>query len=302
MQLHQERTWTHPLRAWRVAMTGDGRRVVLASYGAIQAWDLERDVMLWEHPLPDPKTIASSLAISPDGQTLAISMGREIVLVALETGQQLRTIAQGATSASRLYFSPDGARLFLARGAIAPGARVGTIDVVDVARDEVVLALRGAKRFQSLQLSADGAKLWATGDKSLWGFELSSGALLCRYPFATYGATSVALCEDGESAWVGQVGPALTRLRLGKKTKKVLASAPMASQECLAIDPQGRWLLVVAQPGLALHDPHTGASLTQAALTGKRQRIDDLAASADGTRALTAHLDGVFTLWRIESA
>src|SRR5690606_34485822 len=105
-------------------------------------------------------------------------------------------------------------------------------------------------------------------------FDLSSGALLCRYPFATYGATSVALYEAGESAWVGQVGPSLTRLRLGKKTKKVLASAPMESQERVALDPRGRWVLVAAQPGLSLHDPRTGALLTQATLTGERRRID----------------------------
>jgi WD40 repeat protein len=134
-----------------LTVTPDGRTVLLAGGGRIYAWDVASGrAHHWDRL---ERTGAWSLAVSPDGQALALAREKKPTqLIELATRRLIRELP----SASYVAFSPDGR--FLALAATSQG-----VEVVDRATGDKLLTL-GAEGppVRSLAFSPDGKRL-ATG-------------------------------------------------------------------------------------------------------------------------------------------
>jgi WD40 repeat protein len=118
--------------------------------------------------------VITALAISPDGQTLAVSGYREILLH--KSGGGLLARLPGLSERIHgLAFSPDGATLAAVGGS---PARFGEVQIWDVAarkqRHSVVLT---TDTLFGLSFSPDGARLaFGAADKSIRIFDIASGS------------------------------------------------------------------------------------------------------------------------------
>lgn len=279
-------------RCWRVAITPDAARFAASSYFALEVYDRGEAAPRWSIPFLERDGIPQSLAWTPDGATLAVGQGSALHLYDGASGALQRALPLPAP-ANRLAWFPDGQRFALAHK---------DLYVCDAASGAVLTHAAGARSFAQLRVHPEAQRLVAVGEKSLWGFDLASGALLYRYPFARFGGVSLALDPGAERAWVVDVGPEALLLQLGGKRKKVLASFALppssASHEVVA-DPEGRWLLLTSSQGVSLHRFDDGAILAAIPLWDAC-RCDDLALDASGRFALSAHLDATARLWAID--
>jgi tetratricopeptide (TPR) repeat protein len=108
--------------------------------------------------LPTQADEAETIALSPDGRSLACAGGfqRVIQLFEMGSGGGLRILEGHAQAIRKLAFRPDGARL-------ASTDWGGTVKVWDVSTGRDLVSFRGhASAIQSLAWSADGLRL-ATG-------------------------------------------------------------------------------------------------------------------------------------------
>ncbi len=83
-----------------------------------------------------PPTLPS-VAVSPDGKTIAVAGYYEIVLLSTETGQPLRRLVGESPRLNSVRFSPDGARVAAAGGRTGES---GEIQVWDVANGKLLLS------------------------------------------------------------------------------------------------------------------------------------------------------------------
>lgn len=159
-------------QALQIAPGGD-RLYLLEDFGAVQIWDLDRKDdrfeavrKAWDVPVRDG---AVSLALSPDGQILALGLrGGEIALIDAESLALLgRVPAQSAEDdgpPTALGFSPDGQRL-------AAGSPRGPIQIWSLAVPSAPsLALRlpsQAGRAGVLAFDASGTRLAVAGAEPL---------------------------------------------------------------------------------------------------------------------------------------
>jgi WD40 repeat protein len=277
-------------RAWRVALTRAGDLAAVSNYFGLGVWETGSGALRWKRDAPEMQKMPTAMGFSPDGRTLAACDSSSLWWLDPDTGA-----ARGRLDLKlypdRLWWSPDGASLWLSGSEITRW---------DVASGRCVQRLKGPKSFHGFSLDAEGRHLAATGDKSLWLWDLSRADPVRRYPVARFGAHAVALSPDASQAWTTEAGDVATcwSFRLNKKQALATAS-PGGGLGELAAAPDFRWLLISGERAMSLHDPKTGALLDRH--PGKQSSADDIAVSADGRLALSAHLNGVGRLWRIEN-
>jgi WD40 repeat protein len=129
-----------------VAFLPDGKTLV-SSAERVKAWDLEtgEEVATWEGPV-------WSLALSPDGQTLAIGGDHDVAIVDMTTKREVRVLRGYADGWSNLVFSSDGSTLAAGKGNL--------VLMWDVATGQDVRVLAGhTNRVQACAFSPDGKRL-----------------------------------------------------------------------------------------------------------------------------------------------
>jgi WD40 repeat protein len=105
-----------------IAFSSDGKLLVSASRDGVQVWDVERGEL---HKDLGKKSRTRVLALSPDGNTVAIETERNIVrLFSTANGKKLRDIPAKVGEITALTFSPDSS-------AFAVGSQNGSIRVFD---------------------------------------------------------------------------------------------------------------------------------------------------------------------------
>jgi WD40 repeat protein len=281
----------NPSRCWRAAISPDGKRAAASTCYFLDVRDVGSDELRWSLTFTDKYIMPGALAWSPDGSLLAVSLNNVVQLHDAATGRIVRSLNVPEKS-SQITWTADGTRLLLTHRFIF---------IVDAMTGAELGKLVGPKFFARIALTADEKRVVAVGDKSLWVFDLATGEQLHRYPYERLGAPCLAIPADGSSAWVAQTGDTATRLQIGKKTKRVLATIEPSSNFSLgtiASTPDGQRFLLATDDGISLHSFDDGKTLAQHTAE-QGWACDDLSISADGKRFITPNLDASATVWEI---
>ncbi|MCM3903865.1 MAG: WD40 repeat domain-containing protein [Pyrinomonadaceae bacterium] len=147
-----------------VAASLDGKSFAEVSQGKLLFWNANSDTKRIV-PLPDPPTV-SALALSADGQMLALGTGTEVALLS-PTGEVAKKLSGQAGSVSRLTFSKDGNML-------AGADEDGTISIWKVASGRIEKQFRSITEITALVFAPNGERLaTAASDNtiSLWNLQ-----------------------------------------------------------------------------------------------------------------------------------
>lgn len=179
-----------PVRA--IAFLPDERRFVSGGFdGAVRIWDLKSGRVL-STMYDKTRTGISALAVSPDGELVAVCHGETVCIWSLETEQVERSISTNAGIAASIAFAPDGQT-------IAVGYDAGLAKIWNVSDGRIVHTFSThAATVHELAFSPDGSLLaTASHDKTvrLWDTKTGRG----RMAFISHEACvrCVAFSPDG---------------------------------------------------------------------------------------------------------
>ncbi len=298
--------------AFRVGRTGTNTTLISAAMSDLRDWDLDTGATLRSYQMP---CAGYALAITPDGNTLAVSSCAATALYDLENWQFNQSESETASDVIALTISPDGR--FLLEGQFGGPLQLSNMpDTGEIHRFEADVPLMASS------LSPDGRYLltgaYTGGVAILW--DTQTGQEVRRFENLADSVVVVGFSPDGQQAILGstdwwgvtkdrqlvlvdvQTGDVIHRLEgheFGARTH--------------AFSPDGRLLLTGGlmfgagwndhEPGdfgdLILWDAHTGELIRRFDDT---MGIYDIAFSADGQRAFTANLGpDLTTVWDVST-
>ena len=174
--------YPRPLPVNALALTGDGKQLLIGGYAEVTRWDVATGELLARIPVAGPHVAA--LAIAADGKQLAVSSGSPgqrgvIQLVSLEDGAAYAQLDTTEDVAADLAWSPSGQR-------VAIGDHDGSLRVVELQSDhrigEVKVLTPHADAVLAVAWSADGGRLLtASRDRTAKLFDSSSMELIASY-------------------------------------------------------------------------------------------------------------------------
>lgn len=208
-----------PVRA--LVVTPDGKQIIASRGNQLHVYGLQKigdankkETVDWVHQrslidpgiqLPDGKvagaahvSLVESLALSPDGKTLASGSFQEVVLWDLANGQIRLRLTGLADRVTALAFSPDGKYLAVGGG---PPSEEGELKLYAVPSAQLLTEIKNAHSDTVLALafSPDG-KYLASGaaDKFVKVFEVPSGKFVKAFEGHTQHVLGVGWTPDGK--------------------------------------------------------------------------------------------------------
>ncbi|MBC7820152.1 MAG: trypsin-like peptidase domain-containing protein [Planctomycetaceae bacterium] len=176
-----------------MAFSPDQQRVYFASL-RFQSWDLASGKMLqdWQAPTFDHK----ALMVTPDGQTLVATDGKELTHYDANSGKQKKTepLAPGGGSYFHARFSADGGHGVFVKS-------LSSLDVVSL--DNPTKATNIAVRPSpngSFAISANGKRVAVadSSNKQVVVWDADKNQIIDQWPVDTIAAQTVALSADGK--------------------------------------------------------------------------------------------------------
>lgn len=143
-----------PVDSGSVVAFGPGGRLAVCGSRTIYIWDARSGERVFVRPFPSAGPVIKAVALSPDGQQVAVSMSRYTVIVPTVGGEGWH-IPQTTLAAGSLSFSADSRMLAITAG--------GTVQIWDLAArtDLAFIAFRDARQrpavTQGAAFSADAA-------------------------------------------------------------------------------------------------------------------------------------------------
>jgi WD40 repeat protein len=275
----------HRAAVWGVAVAPDGKTVasVAPEEAGLRLWDFATGKE--RHRLEGTRARLGqvlSIALSPDGQTLA-SGGRDqtVRLWDVATGKERLTFAGNEFPLKGVAFAPDGRTL-------ATSSNDGVVRLWETSTGKEAARLRNpAGGAEGLVYSPDGkalASVGGGGNVYLW--RLGDRQLLWEHQSQAYMVRALAFAPDGRT--LAEEGPRGTAWVLEAATGKPLRQ--LAGHESRAFflryTPDGRTLISGGDGRTVLFlDPDTGQE--RRVLRGRNSRLDCLELSPDG-RTLAA--------------
>jgi WD40 repeat protein len=238
---------------YTVAWSPDGQSLAVVSHaGEVALWDaaFER-----ERPYVLPVDLAKraggewharDLAWSPDGRTLASTLGHEVLLWDAAAGVVRRVLAGHAKPVRSLAFAPDGRTLL--SGDIQGIVRSWDLETGG-SRELAASIHRGDTRVGAAWFSTDARTIAATvSDGAVVLRDADSGAIRQTLLRPNELVLSAAFSPDGRSIAVGGTGARVDVFDVATGRAKGSWSLPSPNATALAFTPDGRGLAVASGP------------------------------------------------------
>ena len=302
-------TWHLPAGAFRlgkgvlgegdraVAFSPDGQRLAVAS--GIGVWLYEVATSRAQALLPMASPVYS-VAISPDGATLAAGLGNgQVELWEMETGTSMGTLEHGYLWITSVAFSPDG-------NTLASGSEDQTIKLWDVETQAPVATWEVAKKGNGLgstlvDFSPDGTMLvsgFDDGTVRLW--DVATQTEVATLEGHSDGVEAVAFSPDGQTVASGSFDKTVRLWDVTTRRQIGILPGHKWWVEVVAFSPDGRTLASGASDRTAiLWDVATRRQI--ATFEEHTKGVFSLAFSPDGQTLASGSKDGTVLLRDLET-
>jgi len=242
-------TYTPITNVTSLAYSPDGSQVVFGGKGSVQLFNSLTGSFV--RSISTSIEFVDTVAISPDGKTLAIGGGgtHGLEIWSLATGQLLHSIAAGIGWVHSVAFSPDGQTLATG-GLPSSPSDANAVQLWNVASGKTVSTLKTKLGLaHTVVFSHDGKSLAAGGNTTSVGlievWNLASKKVSQSITATTIDVHSVAFTPDGKSVAAGGVdgskGSRLGKVQLWSVStgKALLNIATGSVVNCVKVSPDG---------------------------------------------------------------
>jgi RNA polymerase sigma factor (sigma-70 family) len=286
-----------------VIFSPDGKQLITSGWddpkefkSLVHVWDLATNKVVRE-TTGDGRFWSGSVALSPDGKTIAVSGGFNVVsLTDIATGQKTDFTCDGIQDyTSAVAFSPDGKMLASGGGKLV---RVWDVPGGTIRYD---VGSRGNMHF--LSFSGDGTQLAVAADNEVRLLEAATGKERFRLPEGSkHRVDALAFAPDGKTL-VSASTDSVVRLwdaNTGKELRR-LGGDSTGPAYTVAFSPNGKTVAVGRDSGaVQLCDAATGQNLLAAA--GHESRPGFTAFADNGKTVISAAEDGTVHFWDVATA
>lgn len=265
------------------------RLITSGTDGTARVWSLDR--LLQEAALrPFPKAEIGAIAVSPDGQRLAVGDHDHLLhLWNLETRQLERTIPAHSAWVYDLSFSPDGQRL-------ATASREHAVKIWQVSTGELLRSLPHDLQVPVVLYSPDGQSLaTSSSDKVVRLWDPETGQLQREIRGFKDEVRSLAWSPTQPLLAIGTLRDEICLWDPGRDGKRFRLSQTPAKVSSLAFSPDGKSLAVAGDDrSIRVYD--VAQRVLRTTLSGSRAGSRLVAFSPDGKRLAVAGQDGAIRL------
>ncbi|BAZ49210.1 protein kinase [Nostoc sp. NIES-4103] len=248
-----------------------------------------------------------SIAISPDGTTIASSGDRDplkkppeaglrtIKLWNAATGEEIRTLEGHSQKVNVVTISPDGTTL-------VSGSDDKTIKLWNLATAKEIRTLEGhSDSIQALAISPDGKTLVSgSDDNTIKAWNLATGQLMRTLTGHTFWVRSVAISPDGRTLASGSFDKTIKiwDLAKGKAIRTLRGNANTITS--IAFSPDGMILASASRDRtIKLWNLATGEEIRT--LVGHANTVTSIAFSPNGKTLASASRDRTIKLWNLST-
>ena len=270
-----------------IAVSSDGSTLAMGAFQTVQVWDVASGQL---KTLDGHTDWVRSVALSPDGATLASASESSMILLWDTANGQLKTTLDGHRyRVDSMVFSPDGTVL-------ASGSWGGGVRLWDAASGQLKAALDGLGNngISSMAFSPDGATLASASYDTVTLWDIASGQL--KILDHRYQVSSMVFSPDGATLAIGSPDGGVRLWDVASGQLKTTLDGPWYRINSLAFSPDGSTLAIASEDGTAgLWDVANG--LFKTTLEGDTGGVYSLSFSPDGSTLASSNGDGTVGLW-----
>jgi hypothetical protein len=266
----------------------------------VQTQDFSSSPQTWSHlhTLTGHSDWVYSLAISPDGQTLASgSFDKTIKLWQLSTGQLTHSLSEHSKAVFCVAISPDGQTL-------ASGSFDETIKLWHLDTGELICTLTGhTASVRSLAIATEGQALVSGSfDETIKLWRLDRGEFIGNVAEQTGAVSAIAISPDGQTIASGARDGIITLRQLDptrattKPAFTLTLTGNLSSVCSLAISPDGQILAAGCTDGNVKLWQLSGGELLKI-LKGHLGPVMSAVFSLDAQTLISGSADGTIRIW-----
>jgi WD40 repeat protein/tRNA A-37 threonylcarbamoyl transferase component Bud32 len=261
---------------------------------SVKFWDPVSDRVLRALTLREHNGEVASLALSPDGKTLATGGDRTVQFWDARSGQLRRTSKPGHKGrVHSVAWSPDGTAL------ASSGVSDGFVALwkPDAEAPLRTLTQRGVTNLGAVTWAPDGSHIRAANNRTSALWDPATGKALSRVPWQLAGSSDLTWSPDGKTLATSNPRDGGVRLwdaASGNPLRQLVKPAGVDRWLKVAWSPDGKTLAVQGGYGADLWDVAAGTSRP---LGKHANTVSALVWSPDGARLATAAVGNSVRLW-----
>jgi WD40 repeat protein len=278
-----------------LAVTPDGRHLVVGTWGGLGVWDLSN-----VRPIHDIEQVARAVVITPDGRRLVSRSFDKICVWDLVSGQFECAIDTGHSLYDPLVLTPDGKVVVTASNSPGDTGRY-RLSSYDLRTGQELRTFDGHNEYVTcLAVTPDGTRLVSgSGDGTVRVWRIAVGELESVFEHA--GARSVAVTPDGRSVISAGYDDTVRIWDLHCTPALETPARHKGQVRAVAFSPDGTWAVSGgADRVIRLWDTTTCRQLR--GLEGHSRDVFAVAVTPDGRQLITGGLDDTIRVWDVASS